>query len=107
MFWTIRWTDSTKQEDRWVVLEAESRSAAEAWGWKRGVPVVSLAESTPLERAQARKAGLLRKYTPEPKYVCCGHPVGRWQLAFIMLSGVATVCLHLKPYAAAVRNLLT
>src|SRR5215207_11011152 len=100
MFWTIRWTDSQKQEDRWVVLEAESQSAAEAWGWKRGVPVVSLAESTPLERAQARKAGLLRKYTAEPRYVCCGHPVSNLQLAFILVSGVATALIHLRPLAS-------
>jgi hypothetical protein len=104
MFWTIRWTDSQKQEDRWVVLEAESQSAAEAWGWKRGVPVVSLSESTPLERAQARKAGLLRKYTPEPRYVCCGQQVGNWQLAFIMVCGVATALIHLRPLVGTVRT---
>jgi hypothetical protein len=101
MFWTIRWTDSGKQEDRWVVLEAESQSAAEAWGWKRGVPVISLAEATPVERAQARKAGLLRKYTPEPKYVCCGRPVGQGQLVIFMLLGVATACVNLRPFAGA------
>ena|SRR5215207_8914996 len=104
MFWTIRWTDSQKQEDRWVVLEAESLVAAEAWGWKRGVPVVSLVESTPLERAQARRAGLLRKYTPEPRYVCWGHQVGNWQLILIMASGVATALLHLRPLASTVRT---
>src|SRR3954464_6850934 len=104
MFWTIRWTDSGKQEDRWVVLEAESRSAAEAWGWKRGVPVVSLGEATPLERAQARKAGLLRKYTPEPKHTCCGRPVGHGQLAVIMFCGIVTACVNLRPLAGQIRN---
>ncbi len=104
MFWTIRWTDSGKQEDRWVVLEAESQSAAEAWGWKRGVPVVSLAEATPLERAQARKLGLLRKYTPEAAYTCFGRVVGQGQVAVFMLCGIATACLHLRPYAGVVRG---
>jgi hypothetical protein len=102
MFWTIRWTDSQKQEDRWVVLEAETRGAAEAWGWKRGVPVVSLTEATPLERASARRAGLLRKYTPDPRYVCCGHVVGRWQLTALMLCGVATAWLHLRPLTSVI-----
>ena len=101
MFWTIRWTDSQAQEDRCVVLEAETRTAAEAWGWKRGVPVVSIVESTPAEYGSARRSGLLRKYTPDPKYVCCGHAVGRWQLATFMLSGVATGLLHLRPFIAA------
>jgi hypothetical protein len=104
MFWTIRWTDSGKQEDRWVVLEAESQSAAEAWGWKRGVPVESLGEATPQEHTLARKTGLLRKYTPEPKYMCCGHAVGSYQLAIFILCGVATACLNLRPCAAAFRG---
>ena len=104
MYWTIRWTDSVKQEDRWVVLEAASYAAAEAWGWKRGVPVVSLAEATPLEQAQARRAGLLRKYTPEPKYTCFGYAVGNCQLGVFMVSGLITVYLNLRPCVGMLRG---
>jgi hypothetical protein len=103
MLWTIRWTDLQAQEDRWVVLEASSRAAAEGWGLKRGIPVVSLAEATTAESTQAKRAGLLRRYTAEPKHLCCGRAVGAWQLATIMACGVATAALHLRAYAAAVR----
>ncbi len=96
MFWTIRWTDAQAQQDRWVVVEAETKAAAEGWGLKRGVPVVSLAETSAAELAAARKAGLLLKYTPDPKYVCCGRPVGPVQLVVLMLAGIATACLHLR-----------
>ena len=96
MFYTIRWTDPQARDDKWVVVEAETRPAAEAWALKRGVPFVVLTEAKAQEIWAARDAGLLRNHTPRVRHKCWGEPVGRWQMAFLMLAGVTTAILNLR-----------
>lgn len=96
MFWTIRWTDAQVTDDKWLVVEAETRPAAEAWAIKRGVPVVVLNEAKAQEIFAARAAGLLRNHTPKVRYRCWGRPVGRAQVAVLMIAGLATAWLNLR-----------
>ena len=95
MFWTIRWSDPEGRDDRWVVVDAQTRAAAEAWAAKRGVPVVILTEAKGHEVFAARAAGLLRNHTPRVRHKVLGEPVGRWHMAVLMVAGLATALLNL------------
>ena len=94
MFWVIRWVDGG--EDKAVVVEAETRAAAEYSALKRNIPFVFIGEADEYDLRAARKAKLLWKYTPDPKHTCLGRPVTSFHLVCLMISGVMTATLHLS-----------
>ena len=96
MFWVIRWTDRHTNEDKAIVVEAESQAEAEYMGLKRGIPIVFLGEASEYDVAVAKKAKLLWKYTRVSPYSCFGRSVSKREIAFLMFAGLATALLHLK-----------
>lgn len=99
MLWTVRGTLNGSNEDVFIVVEAESQARAEYMGERRGIPVVCANPATEEEVREARSHHLLWKYTPDARYQCFGRPVGRAKLATLMLCGLATAILLLKPLA--------
>ena len=97
MFWVIRWTDKHTNEDKAIVVEAESQAEAEYMGLKRGIPIVFLGEASDYDVAAARKAKLLWKYTRVSPYSCFGRTVSKREIVFLMIAGLATAFLNLKP----------
>ena len=97
MFWVIRWTDKHTNEDKAIVVEAESQAEAEYMGLKRGIPIVFLGEASDSDVADARKAKLLWKYTRVSPYSCFGRTVSKREIVFLMAAGLATAFLHLRP----------
>src|SRR5215213_7812494 len=97
MFWVIRWTDRHDGQDRAIVVEAESQAEAEYMGLKRGIPIVFLGEASDYDIDVAKKAKLLWKYTRVSPYSCFGRTVSKREIAFLMLAGLATAFLNLKP----------
>ena len=96
MFWVIRWTDRHTNEDKAIVVEAESQAEAEYMGLKRGIPIVFLGEASDSDVAAAKKAKLLWKYSRVSPYSCFGRTVSMREVVFLMLAGLATAFLHLK-----------
>jgi hypothetical protein len=96
MFWVIRWTDKHTNEDKAIVVEAESQAEAEYMGLKRGIPIVFLGEASDWDVAAAKRAKLLWKYTRVSPYSCFGQQVSKRELVFLMACGLATAFLHLK-----------
>ena len=97
MFWVIRWTDPKTGQDQAIVVEAESRAAAETTAVKRNIPVVHLGEADDADLAAAREANLLWRYTPNcSTWKCFGQPVGALQLACLMFCGVCTIAILLQ-----------
>jgi hypothetical protein len=96
VFWVIRWTDKHTNEDKAIVVEAESQAEAEYMGLKRGIPIVFLGEASDYDVAAAKKAKLLWKYTRVSPYSCFGRQVSMREIVFLMLAGLATLFLHLK-----------
>ena len=96
MFWVIRWTDRHTNEDKAIVVEAESQAEAEYMGLKRGIPIVFLGEASDADVAAAKKAKLLWKYSRVSPYSCFGRTVSMREVVFLMLAGLATAFLHLK-----------
>jgi hypothetical protein len=97
MFWVIRWTDKHTNEDKAIVVEAESQAEAEYMGLKRGIPIVFLGEASDWDVAAAKKAKLLWKYTRVSPYSCFGRTVSKREIVFLMIAGLATAFLNLKP----------
>ena len=105
MFWVIRWADG--DEDKAVVIEAESRAAAECAALKRSIPVVFVGEADADDLRDARRGGFLWKHTRDPKHTCLGRPVGRLQLTCLMFAGAATLLLHVHracPFTSVFSN---
>ena len=96
MFWVIRWTDKHTNEDKAIVVEAESQAEAEYMGLKRGIPIVFLGEASDWDVAAAKKAKLLWKYTRVSPYSCFGRQVSKREIVFLMAFGLATMFIHLK-----------
>jgi hypothetical protein len=96
MFWVIRWTDAKTGDDQAIVVEAESRAAAETTALKRNIPVVHLGPADDGDIAAARDANLLWRYTPTAQWSCFGEPVGMMQLVSLMLCGVCTIGVLLQ-----------
>ena len=94
MFWVIRWVDAG--EDNAVVIEAETRAAAEYAALKRNIPVVIVGEADDGDVRAARKAKRLWKYTPDPTYTCLGRPVSGFHVLCFMMAGVLTAMLHVS-----------
>ena len=93
MFWVIRGTDGRTSEDFAMVVETESRAAAEAWALKRNVPYVVIDEADDDDVDVARRTKRLWKHTPDACYRCFGQPVGATQLCCLMLCGVWLIVL--------------
>jgi hypothetical protein len=105
VFWVIRWTDSQSGEEKSIVVEAESQAEAEYVGLRRGIPVVFLGEASGTDVADAGKAKLLRKrsrVSPSP-YSCFGRPLSTREVMLVMLAGLGTAALHLRPVLEQVR----
>ena len=94
MYWVIRWVDDG--QDKAVVVEAESRAAAECSALKRSIPVVFIGEAEPDDVREARRANRLWKYTREAGHRCFGRPVNGFHLVCLMISALMTVALHLE-----------
>jgi hypothetical protein len=94
MFWVIRWVDAG--EDKAVVVEAETRAAAEYAALKRNIPVVFIGEADEDDVRDARRAKRLWKYTADPKYTCLGRPVSGFHVVCFMIAGIMTAMLHVN-----------
>lgn len=115
MHWVVRWTDAETDRDMAAVLEAATRAEAEAAARDRGIPFIFVARATQSDVADARRGRAARdpgRSAPQKAafsaagaaraYTCLGRPLGRAQLASLMLCGVATAVLHLRPLLPAV-----
>jgi hypothetical protein len=96
MFWVIRWTDAQSNDDKAIVLEAETRASAECMALRRGIPTVFIGEASEGDIQLARLNKLLWKYTPAPRYSCFGQSIGTRHVACIMLCGVWTIFVLLR-----------
>ena len=94
MFWVIRWVDDG--QDKAIVIEAETRAAAECSALKRNIPVVFIGEAEPADIRDARRAKLLWKYTPDDGHRCFGRAVNGFHLVCLMMAGMMTAALHLE-----------
>lgn len=97
MFWVIRWTDPVNNEDKSIVVEAESQAEAEYMGLKRGIPIVFLGEANRSDLEEAKRNKLLWKYSRASPYTCFGRALSTREIVCVMAAGVATVLLHLRP----------
>src|SRR3954453_17650998 len=93
MMWVIRGTNAQNGDDFAMVVEANSRAAAETWAVKRGIPVAFIGEAVEQEILTAKKSHQLWKYTPGSRYTVLGHPLAAGQLACLLLAGVMTMGL--------------
>ena len=96
MFWVIRWTDRQTNEDKAIVVEAESQAEAEYMGLKRGIPIVFLGEASDYDVSLAKRQKLLWKYSRVSPYSCFGRTVSKREIAFLIFAGLATAFLHLR-----------
>jgi hypothetical protein len=96
MFWVIRWTDRQSNEDKAIVVEAESQAEAEYMGLKRGIPIVFLGEASDYDVSLAKRQKLLWKYSRVSPYSCFGRTVSKREIAFLIFAGLATAFLHLR-----------
>lgn len=92
--WVVRGT--LRGQDVSIVLEAGSQQEAEYLGWKRGIPVVIVAEATESDIRAAREAGTLFRFTPFRGTRAFGRPVTNLQKAIFVLCGIAIALLNLK-----------
>ena len=95
MFWVIRYTDELTQEDREIVVEAESRLAAETMALKRNIPVAFMGPADDADVRAARERKLLWKYSPSSKHTVFGRPVSKKHLVCLALCGIWTVLMLL------------
>ena len=100
-FWTVR--GMSAGNDVCLVIEAASAVAAECSAVKRAIDVVFVSASTSAEVTAAKLAGLLWRYTPEPRLKCFGRPVGLPQAACLLLCGLATFLLDLHAHHVPLR----
>lgn len=101
MFWVIRGTDPKTEEDFAMVVEAQSRAAAETWAVKRNVPYIVLDEATKEDLLEARRTKRLWKHSRDDHFSCFGQPVHQGQLACLMTLGVATIAVVLRANSLA------
>lgn len=97
MYWVIRWTDQQSGQDKSIVVEAESQAEAEYMGLKRGIPIVLLGEASNADIADASKAKLLWKHSRVSPYSCFGRTLSTREVLLVMLAGLGTAILHLRP----------
>jgi hypothetical protein len=95
VFWAVRGT--LNGEDVTIVVEADTPTEAEYFGWKRGIPVVIVEQARPADVEAAREARLLWRYTrPETRYRCMGQAVTVAELGCLMLCGVWVALVDLR-----------
>lgn len=108
MFWVVRWIDAKSDRDMAMVVAAPSRADAEAFASQRHIPFLFVARASQADIADARKAQpedpfrSPRRRLPSTRYTCLGRPLGRPQLAALLICGVATALLHLRPILPAI-----
>lgn len=100
-FWTVRGV--SREADVCMVVEAATEVHADCFATKRGVDVVVVTQATAAETAEAKRLGLLWRYTPEPRLKCFGRPVGHLQAAALVVCGLATVILDLRAHNVPLR----
>lgn len=111
MNWVIRWTDEQTDQDMSAVIEAPTRDAAVMIATAQGLPTLFVARATQSDIAESRRARPRRAPAsdgPAPTlatgYTCLGRPLGRFQIAALLLAGVATAFLHLRPVLPAIMS---
>jgi hypothetical protein len=92
MMWVIRGTSEGGQ-DFAVVVETDSRAAAEWWGLKRGMTPSFVGQADENDVAEARRNKQLWKYTPDARHMFLGRPVGARQMLCFLIAGVATIII--------------
>ena len=97
MFWVIRWTDQQSGADKSIVVEAESQAEAEYMGLRRGIPIVFLGEASNADVTDASKAKLLWKHSRVSPYACFGRTLSTREVLLVMIAGLGTAMLHLRP----------
>ena len=113
MYWVIRWTDEQTDADMATVIEAETRDGAEAAAREQGIPYILIARACQSDVADAcrvqlrqtaanTRAAAVRITAAAARYTVLGRPLGRAQLAAVLLAGVATAFLHLRPILPAI-----
>ena len=109
--WVIRWTDEQTDQDMSAVIEAPTRDAAVMIATAQGLPTLFVARATQSDIAESRRARPRRAATSDGPtaaaahaYTCLGRPLGRAQVAALLLAGVATALLHLRPVLPAIMS---
>jgi hypothetical protein len=92
MYFVIRWSEN--DEDRAVVIEAETRAGAEYFALKRDIPAVVVYEAEPDDIRDARASKRLWKYSPDRGHRAFGMTLGAFHLTCVMIVGVLTAALH-------------
>jgi hypothetical protein len=96
MLWVVRWTDNDGK-DTAAVFEAGSAAEAHYMAARRGIAVVVVEEASEADVKAAIKSGKIWRYSAQPKYTCMGQPVGRFQLACLLICGILTGVLLAQP----------
>jgi hypothetical protein len=96
MLYVVRGTLGHTGEDVSIVVEAQSGAEAEYIGARRGIPVVIVSPASDEDVATAKLENRFFVYSRAPQWQAFGTPVGAYQLASLMLSGVATIVVLLK-----------
>jgi hypothetical protein len=111
LHWVVRWTDEQTDRDMAAVLEAPTRGEAEAAARELGIPYIFVARASQSDLADAARGwpSRERQWRNAPadapgRYTCLGRPLGHAQLVALMLCGVATAMLHLRPILPAVAS---
>lgn len=115
VYWVIRWTDEQTDADMATVLQAPTRDAAELAARAQGIPYVLIARACQSDVADARRAQLVQtaattraaaaRFTAAAaRYTVLGRPLGHAQVAAVLLAGVATAFLHLRPILPAMMS---
>jgi hypothetical protein len=100
-YWTVRGVSGG--QDVCLVIEAATAVAAECFATKRGIEVVVVDNASAHEMADAKVAGRLWRYTPEPRLKCFGRPIGHLHAACLVLCGLATMILDLRAHHVPLR----
>lgn len=96
MLWAVRGTLRETNQDVTLVVEAQTRDAAEYMGLRRNIPVIIVEQATEFDIAEARRNHRLFRYTPEESYKAFGRPVRKLELAGLVACGVLTILLLLR-----------
>ena len=94
MFWAVRGTYEDGR-DTTIVVEAETPTEAEYMGLRRAIPVIIVEPANQEDIAVARTAKQLFIASCQRTWKCFGRPIGRIQLACLILCGIATVAINL------------
>ena len=95
MMWVIRWTDFRTFKEHAMVVEAETREAAEEIARKRRVTptYIGAADESDVQAARAERK-LWRCESDE--LACFGRPVGGLQIACLIVLGISTIGVLLQ-----------